>query len=79
MGDTIGVASPRQVALFLEQAVKRYDISQIALHFHDTRGMALANVLESLNYGVVTFDSSLGGLGDARMHQVRAAMWQRMT
>ncbi|MDM5358684.1 hydroxymethylglutaryl-CoA lyase [Peribacillus sp. RS7] len=63
LGDTIGVASPRQVALFLEQAVKRYDISQIALHFHDTRGMALANVLESLNYGVVTFDSSLGGLG----------------
>ncbi|MFJ7509417.1 hydroxymethylglutaryl-CoA lyase [Peribacillus simplex] len=63
LGDTIGVASPRQVALFLEQAVKRYDISRIALHFHDTRGMALANVLESLNYGVGTFDSSLGGLG----------------
>lgn len=63
LGDTIGVASPRQVALFLEQAVKRYDMSQIALHFHDTRGMALANILESLNYGVDTFDSSLGGLG----------------
>lgn len=63
LGDTIGVASPRQVALFLEQAVKRYDMSQIALHFHDTRGMALANILESLNYGIDTFDSSLGGLG----------------
>lgn len=63
LGDTIGVASPRQVALFLEQAVKRYDMSQIALHFHDTRGMALANILESLKYGIDTFDSSLGGLG----------------
>ncbi|CAH0161844.1 Hydroxymethylglutaryl-CoA lyase YngG [Peribacillus sp. Bi96] len=63
LGDTIGVASPRQVALFLERAVKRYDISKMALHFHDTRGMALANVLQSLDYGVETFDSSLGGLG----------------
>ncbi|MGE7760422.1 hydroxymethylglutaryl-CoA lyase [Peribacillus sp. NPDC097895] len=63
LGDTIGVASPRQVALFLERAVKRYDISKMALHFHDTRGMALANVLQSLDYGVEIFDSSLGGLG----------------
>ncbi|MGE7765725.1 hydroxymethylglutaryl-CoA lyase [Peribacillus sp. NPDC096540] len=63
LGDTIGVASPRQVALFLEQAVKRYDTSRIALHFHDTRGMALANVLKSLDYGIKTFDSALGGLG----------------
>lgn len=74
LGDTIGVASPRQVALFLEQAVKRYDIDRIALHFHDTRGMALANVLKSLDYGIKTFDSALGGLGDAHMHQVRAGM-----
>ncbi|KWW21103.1 MULTISPECIES: hydroxymethylglutaryl-CoA lyase [Peribacillus] len=63
LGDTIGVASPRQVASFLENAVKRYDLSRIALHFHDTRGMALANVLQALQYGVDTFDSSLGGLG----------------
>ncbi|MFD9625525.1 hydroxymethylglutaryl-CoA lyase [Peribacillus muralis] len=63
LGDTIGVASPRQVASFLESAVKRYDLSRIALHFHDTRGMALANVLQALEYGVDTFDSSLGGLG----------------
>ncbi|AOH54880.1 hydroxymethylglutaryl-CoA lyase [Peribacillus muralis] len=63
LGDTIGVASPRQVASFLESAVKRYDLSRIALHFHDTRGMALANVLQALECGVETFDSSLGGLG----------------
>ncbi|WP_285766806.1 hydroxymethylglutaryl-CoA lyase [Peribacillus sp. SI8-4] len=63
LGDTIGVASPKQVASFLEGAVKRYDSERIALHFHDTRGMALANVLQALEHGVVTFDSSLGGLG----------------
>ncbi|MGE7121692.1 hydroxymethylglutaryl-CoA lyase [Peribacillus sp. NPDC046944] len=63
LGDTIGVASPRQVDVFLEQAVKRYDKDSLALHFHDTRGMALANVLKSLDYGIDTFDSALGGLG----------------
>lgn len=63
LGDTIGVANPRQVAVFLEQAVKRYDKGRLAFHFHDTRGMALANVLKSLDYGIVTFDSALGGIG----------------
>ena len=38
-------------------------LAQIALHFHDTRGTALANVLAGLDYGVTTFDSSAGGLG----------------
>ncbi len=38
-------------------------LHQIALHFHDTRGTALANVLAGLDYGVTTFDSSAGGLG----------------
>ena len=38
-------------------------LDQIALHFHDTRGTALANVLAALPYGVTTFDASAGGLG----------------
>ena len=63
LGDTIGVASPMQVEQFLEVALKRYDKSKVALHFHDTRGMALANIVKSLEYGIVTFDASLGGLG----------------
>jgi hydroxymethylglutaryl-CoA lyase len=42
---------------------KRLAIEQIALHFHDTRGTALANVLAALDFGVTTFDSSAGGLG----------------
>ncbi|CAH0347428.1 hydroxymethylglutaryl-CoA lyase [Bacillus sp. CECT 9360] len=63
LGDTIGVANPRQVETFLELAVKRYDRNRIALHFHDTRGMAMANILKALDYGISTFDSALGGLG----------------
>lgn len=63
LGDTIGTASPKQVQLVLESLLKRYPIDRFALHFHDTRGTALANVLMSLEMGMTTFDSSAGGLG----------------
>jgi len=63
LGDTIGVASPNQIEDFLDLALKRYKTSELALHFHDTRGMALANVLAALDYGIDTFDAALGGLG----------------
>ncbi|WP_028390764.1 hydroxymethylglutaryl-CoA lyase [Bacillus cihuensis] len=63
LGDTIGVASPRQVENFLIQALKLYQPQSLAMHFHDTRGMALANIVKALDYGITTFDSSLGGLG----------------
>ncbi|MCT8139591.1 hydroxymethylglutaryl-CoA lyase [Anaerobacillus sp. CMMVII] len=63
LGDTIGVATPRQVQLFLEQFLKRFPKEKIALHFHDTRGTALANIFASLEMGMTVFDSSLGGLG----------------
>lgn len=63
LGDTIGVANPRQVEETLELMLARYPAERLALHFHDTRGMALANVLCSLEMGIVKFDSSLGGLG----------------
>ncbi len=63
LGDTIGVANPAQVETVLTSVLKQFDQSKIALHFHDTRGMALANVLRSLDMGITTFDSSLGGLG----------------
>ncbi|NVB41562.1 hydroxymethylglutaryl-CoA lyase [Pseudenhygromyxa sp. WMMC2535] len=64
LGDTIGVGTPRQVATILrgliDSGVRR---DQMAVHFHDTRGTALANVTVALQLGIPTVDSSLGGLG----------------
>jgi len=64
LGDTIGIANPRQVEEVLESLfLVIEDQEQLALHFHDTRGMAIANSLVGLSMGVTTFDSSIGGLG----------------
>jgi hydroxymethylglutaryl-CoA lyase len=63
ISDTIGIAHPGQVPHVLDAVLARVPIDQIALHFHDTRGTALANVLTALPYGVATFDASAGGLG----------------
>lgn len=63
LGDTIGVANPRQVQEVLEVLLKRFPAEKLAMHFHDTRGTALANILVSLEMGITIFDSSLGGLG----------------
>jgi len=62
-GDTIGVAMPLQVDEYLEKIKSKIPFSQLAMHFHDTKGMALANILTSLNQGVCIFDASSGGLG----------------
>lgn len=63
ISDTIGVAHPGQVSRVLDAVTKEVPLDRTALHFHDTRGTALANVLAGLDYGVTTFDSSAGGLG----------------
>ncbi|ARF16281.1 hydroxymethylglutaryl-CoA lyase [Sporosarcina ureae] len=63
LGDTIGVANPRQVQEMLDVLLKRFPADKLAMHFHDTRGTALANVLASLDMGITVFDSSAGGLG----------------
>ena len=63
VSDTIGVAHPGQVARVLEALLTRVAVDRIALHFHDTRGTALANVLAALSFGIATFDASAGGLG----------------
>ena len=63
VSDTIGVAHPGQVKRVLDQLLKDVQAPQLALHFHDTRGMALANVYAALDYGIRTFDASAGGLG----------------
>lgn len=64
LGDTIGVASPKQVEDVLKALLKAgIKPKQLAGHFHDTRGTALSNVMKSLDYGITKFDSSVGGLG----------------
>jgi hydroxymethylglutaryl-CoA lyase len=63
VSDTIGIAHPGQVPRVLDAVLARVPVEQVALHFHDTRGTALANVLAALPYGVATFDASAGGLG----------------
>ena len=61
--DTTGMAFPSQVGELCKRAVEAFPRLQITLHFHNTRGMALANTLAALDAGIVRFDSSLGGLG----------------
>ena len=63
ISDTIGIAHPGQVARALEAVTARVAVERLALHLHDTRGTALANVLTGLEHGITTFDSSAGGLG----------------
>jgi hydroxymethylglutaryl-CoA lyase len=63
ISDTIGVATPAQVADVIEAVSARVPLPSLALHFHDTRGTALANVYAGLECGVEIFDSSSGGLG----------------
>ncbi|KPV45309.1 hydroxymethylglutaryl-CoA lyase [Alicyclobacillus ferrooxydans] len=63
LGDTIGVAVPTQVTELIARLSKEVPLSRIALHFHDTYGMAMANVWAGLLAGIERFDGSLGGLG----------------
>jgi isopropylmalate/homocitrate/citramalate synthase len=63
VSDTIGVAHPGQVRAVLDKITTKIAAARLALHFHDTRGTALANVLAALPYGITTFDASAGGLG----------------
>jgi hydroxymethylglutaryl-CoA lyase len=63
VSDTIGIAHPGQVTRVLDVVLARVPSERIALHFHDTRGTALANVLAALPFGITTFDASAGGLG----------------
>ncbi len=63
VSDTIGIAHPGQVPAVLEAVLAQVPVERVALHYHDTRGTALANVLASLPFGVATYDASAGGLG----------------
>lgn len=63
LGDTVGYATPNRVVELIGLIGKRRPLNQIALHFHDTRGTALANVLAGLDSGIKIFDASVGGMG----------------
>lgn len=64
LADTIGVADPRQVGEMLEHLLRSgIPTEQISLHFHDTRGMGLANALAAYELGVRRFEGSVGGIG----------------
>jgi hydroxymethylglutaryl-CoA lyase len=64
LGDTIGVGTPRQIEYILLGLLDAgIPLNQLAVHFHDTRGTALANVTVALQHGIRTIDSAIGGLG----------------
>ena len=63
LGDTIGVGTPGKTRAMIEACAKRVPIAQLAGHYHDTYGQALANIYASLGLGMSTFDSSIAGLG----------------
>ena len=63
LGDTIGTAVPSQVEQLLDVVLDHFPKDRLILHFHDTRGMAIANIMTSLYYGITRFDSTVGGLG----------------
>jgi hydroxymethylglutaryl-CoA lyase len=63
LGDTIGVGTPLQTRNIVRAFLSEFPVAKLALHFHDTRGTALANALVGLELGVRDFDASVGGLG----------------
>jgi len=63
VADTIGTGTPEQTKRIMEAALTVYDLGAVSGHFHDTYGMATANVYACLELGIATFDSSIAGLG----------------
>jgi hydroxymethylglutaryl-CoA lyase len=62
-GDTTGMATPPRVVAVLDRVRSRHPDRPVLLHFHNTRGAALANILTAMQFGVTEFDASVGGLG----------------
>jgi len=63
LGDTIGVGNPLSTVKMLQEVINVVPINSLAVHFHDTYGQALANILVSLQMGINVIDSSVSGLG----------------
>jgi len=63
LGDTIGAGTPWHAVKLMQALAEKLNMDKIAIHFHDTRGQALANILACLDFGVKTIDTSVAGLG----------------
>jgi hydroxymethylglutaryl-CoA lyase len=63
LADTTGMANPRQVGRIVRRVLERLPATALTLHFHNTRGLGLANVLAAYEAGARRFDAALGGLG----------------
>ena len=63
LGDTIGVGTPGSIEMLVKDLQQRISNDQLAAHFHDTYGQAVANCVKAYEMGIRTFDSSIGGLG----------------
>ena len=63
LGDTIGAGTPIQAKRMVQKILEKIPVSKLAIHFHDTRGQALANIYACLELGVSVIDSSVAGLG----------------
>lgn len=63
LGDTIGVGTPVKTQRMLEEVLKHVPVEKLAVHFHDTYGQALANILQALQMGISVVDSAVAGLG----------------
>ncbi len=63
LGDTIGVGTPNSIQRMIEACAKSIPVERLAGHYHDTYGMAIANIYASLHMGLATFDTSIAGLG----------------
>ncbi|CAN6827585.1 unnamed protein product [Brassica oleracea] len=69
LGDTIGIGTPGSVVPMLEAVMAAVPAEKLAVHFHDTYGQALANILVSLQMGINIVDSSVAGLGGCPSYQ----------
>ncbi len=63
LGDTIGVGTPASIRRLLEACLRQLPAKRLAGHYHDTYGVAIANIYASLELGIATFDASIAGLG----------------
>src|ERR1035438_9387688 len=63
LGDTIGIGTPGKTQALLDAIIARVPLQNLAVHFHDTYGQALANILAALEKGIAVIDSSVAGLG----------------
>ena len=79
LADTSGMGTPLVLDRVLKEVLSVVNVGDLSLHFHDTMGMALANILVALEHGVCSFDASAGGLGGVPTLSGHREMWRQKT